>query len=113
MAQPQETSSSTSCRQPDPEASGRFEALPEGVLQCNEARKSDSTYQAYHSPLLRILCILGTNLRVAEIKKLILAKTEGALESDFSFRRQIDSSSAEFTGRTSEVTLHPVIGNPR
>lgn len=61
-----------------------FAALADEFLEDIKARKSESTHQAYRYRLLRALRILGTDLRVAEVKKLHLAKIEGAFKNDLS-----------------------------
>ena len=60
-----------------------FAELADEFLDDIRARKSAATHQGYRYRLLRALRVLGTELRVCEVKKLHLAKIEGQL-ADYS-----------------------------
>lgn len=58
--------------------------LADEFLEDIKARKRPETHRAYRHRLLRALRILGTKLRVGEVRKLHLAKIEQALTADHS-----------------------------
>lgn len=59
-----------------------FAALADEYMADIEARREKNTYNSYRARLLRALRILGTTLRVGQIKKLHLAKIEQAMRKE-------------------------------
>lgn len=60
-----------------------FAALADEFLEDIKARKPASTYHSYRYRLLRALRVIGTDLRVCEVKKLHLTRLEGTMKGDY------------------------------